>query len=73
MSSRQSLADGAAGAALLHLETGDWPAAYATLREATADGASLFHGAPALAFVLATTDHPRLARPEPLPRPAPPP
>ncbi|MFV2008572.1 MULTISPECIES: lanthionine synthetase C family protein [unclassified Micromonospora] len=68
MSAGQSLADGAAGAALLHQETGDWPAAYAALREATADGvsiadgASLFHGAPALAFVLATTDHPRLAR-----------
>ncbi|MEV4813323.1 lanthionine synthetase C family protein [Micromonospora avicenniae] len=68
MTMGQSLADGAAGIALLHLETGNRPAAYAALRDATAggvsisDGASLFYGAPALAFVLATTDHPGLAR-----------
>ncbi|WBB78592.1 lanthionine synthetase C family protein [Micromonospora sp. WMMD882] len=68
MNTGQSLAEGAAGVALLHLETGKWPAAYAALRDATANGvsiaagASLFYGAPALAFVLATTDHPRLAR-----------
>ncbi|MER7457313.1 lanthionine synthetase C family protein [Micromonospora sp. NPDC126480] len=68
MTAGQSLADGAAGVALLHLETGNWPAAYEALREATATGvttaagASLFYGAPALAFVLATTNHPRLVR-----------
>ncbi|MEU5553378.1 lanthionine synthetase C family protein [Micromonospora sp. NPDC047793] len=68
MNPGQSLADGAAGIALLHLETGDWPAAYAALRTATrhgvsiAAGASLFYGAPALAFVLATSDQPALAR-----------
>jgi hypothetical protein len=64
----QSLAEGAAGVALLHLETGNWPAACEALRQATADGvsiadgASLFYGAPALAFVLAATDHPGLAQ-----------
>ncbi|GAA3348787.1 lanthionine synthetase C family protein [Amorphoplanes nipponensis] len=63
----QSLANGATGRALLHLEAGNYPAALHALREATADGvsiaegASLFHGAPAIAFVLATTDHPQLA------------
>ncbi|WP_410814895.1 lanthionine synthetase C family protein [Micromonospora sp. 067-2] len=68
MTAGQSLADGAAGLALLHLETGNWPAAYEALRDATAggvsiaEGASLFYGAPALAFVLATTDHPGLAQ-----------
>lgn len=68
MNPGQSLADGAAGVALLPLETGDWPAAYAALRDATAHGvstaagASLFYGAPALAFVLATTNRPGLAR-----------
>jgi len=67
MSAGQSLADGAAGIALLHLETGNWPAAHQTLRRATdggvsiAAGASLFYGAPALTFVLAATDHPGLA------------
>ncbi|MDG4760522.1 lanthionine synthetase C family protein [Micromonospora sp. WMMD710] len=67
MTTGQSLADGAAGIALLHLETGNRPAAYEALRHATAggvsisDGASLFYGAPALAFVLAGTDHPGLA------------
>ncbi|MFI6163486.1 lanthionine synthetase C family protein [Micromonospora haikouensis] len=68
MTTGQSLADGAAGVALLHLETGNWPAAHAALRDATAngvsisDGASLYYGAPALAFVLASTSHPGLAR-----------
>ncbi|WP_261568993.1 lanthionine synthetase C family protein [Frankia gtarii] len=68
MTAGQSLADGAAGIALLHLETGDWPAAYAALEEAVAGGvsvvdrASLYYGAPALAFVLASTDRPGLAR-----------
>jgi hypothetical protein len=68
MNTDQSLADGAAGAALLYLETGNWPAAREALRRATAagvsiaDGASLFYGAPALAFALASTDHPGLAR-----------
>lgn len=68
MNSGQSLADGAAGVALLHLETGKWPAARKALSEATAGGvstaggASLFYGAPALAFVLAATDHPGLAQ-----------
>ncbi|BCL14714.1 lanthionine synthetase C family protein [Micromonospora sagamiensis] len=67
MNTGQSLAEGAAGVALLHLETGNWPAAYAALRDATANGvsiaagASLFYGAPALAFVLATTNQPGLA------------
>ncbi|PWU57232.1 lanthionine synthetase [Micromonospora sp. S4605] len=68
MTAGQSLAGGAAGIALRHLETGNRPAAYEALRHATAggvsiaDGASLFYGAPALAFVLATTDHPGLAQ-----------
>ena len=68
MNTGQSLADGAAGAALLHLETGNWAAACEALRQATADGvtiaagASLFYGAPALAFTLAATDRPGLAR-----------
>ncbi|MFG1928541.1 lanthionine synthetase C family protein [Cryptosporangium sp. NPDC048952] len=67
MTDEQSLADGAAGIALLHLETGDMPAAFDALRRATASGlstgpgASLFYGAPAIAFVLASTDHPGLA------------
>ncbi|CNE64627.1 Lanthionine synthetase C-like protein [Mycobacterium tuberculosis] len=62
MSGGQNLAEGAAGIALLHLETGDWEAAYAALREAVAEGvsvaagASLYYGAPALAFVLAASD-----------------
>ncbi|MFF3855737.1 lanthionine synthetase C family protein [Micromonospora sp. NPDC002575] len=64
----QSLADGAAGIALLHIEraltgTGTWTTAHRWLR-AAAHGSvlatiesSLFRGAPALAFVLhATTD-----------------
>lgn len=64
----QSLAGGAAGIALLHLETKNWDAAYAALELAVADGvsvaggASLFYGAPALAFVLASSDHPGLAQ-----------
>ncbi|MUN35398.1 lanthionine synthetase C family protein [Actinomadura litoris] len=68
MSTGQNLADGAAGIALLHLETGDWEAAYTALREAVADGvsiaggASLYYGAPALAFVLAASDRADLTR-----------
>lgn len=68
MTPGQSLADGAVGVALLHLETGNWPAAQRALRHATTDGvsvaegASLFYGAPALAFVLSGSDHPGLAR-----------
>jgi hypothetical protein len=68
MTAGQSLAEGAAGIALLHLETGNWTAAYAALQRAVADGvsvaenASLYYGAPALAFVLATADQPGLAR-----------
>ena len=64
----QSLADGAAGVALLNIETANWPGAYEALRQASADGlstaagASLFYGAPAVAFVLAGTDHPGFAR-----------
>ncbi|MBB5866702.1 hypothetical protein F4553_000081 [Allocatelliglobosispora scoriae] len=63
----QSLAQGAAGIALLGLETGDWLAAREALRNATtggvsvAAGASLFYGAPAIAFVLTASDHPGLA------------
>jgi lantibiotic biosynthesis protein len=68
MTTGQSLADGAAGIALLHLETGNWAEAYAGLEQAVAggvsvaDGASLYYGAPALAFVLAASDQPGLAR-----------
>ncbi|KPM56937.1 lanthionine synthetase [Frankia sp. B2] len=64
----QSLAEGAAGIALLHLETGNWPATYMALGQAiadgvsTAEGASLYYGAPALTFVLAACDQPGLAR-----------
>ncbi|MEV6527863.1 lanthionine synthetase C family protein [Longispora sp. NPDC051575] len=64
MTPGQSLSDGAAGIALLHLETSDWPAARQALSLAAvdgvsiADGASLYFGAPALAFVLATSTHP---------------
>ena len=67
MNADPSLGDGAAGVALLHLETGNWPAAQGALRRATVggvsitEGASLFYGAPALAFVLAATDHAGLA------------
>jgi hypothetical protein len=68
MTAGQSLAEGAAGIALLHLETGAWQAAYAALEQAVADGvsvadgASLYYGAPALAFVLAASDQSGLAR-----------
>ncbi|WP_019629696.1 lanthionine synthetase C family protein [Actinomadura atramentaria] len=68
MTAGQSLADGAAGKVLLHLETGRRDAAYAELEKAVAagvsiaDSASLYYGAPALAFVLATCDDPRVAR-----------
>ncbi len=68
MTAGQSLAEGAAGIALLHLETGAWAAVYPTLEQAVAkgvsvaDGASLYYGAPALAFVLAATEQPCLAR-----------
>jgi hypothetical protein len=64
----QSLADGTVGIALLHLETDNWPAAWAALEQAVAEGvssadsASLYYGAPALAFVLAASDQPGLAR-----------
>lgn len=68
MNQGQSLADGAAGIALLHLETGDHQAARTALEHAvaggvtTADGASLYYGAPALAFVLACAGQPGLTR-----------
>ena len=68
MSAGQSLADGAAGVALLHLETGNRPAAHAALRHATSGGvsiaadASLFYGAPALTFVLTAADDSGLVR-----------
>lgn len=68
MNTNQSLAEGAAGVALLHLETGNGHAAREALRRATAGGvsiaagASLFYGAPALAFVLAATDQPGLSQ-----------
>jgi hypothetical protein len=67
MTNAQSLADGPAGVALLHLETGSTPAAHEALRCATvggvsiAGGASLYYGAPAIAFVLASTSAPGLA------------
>ncbi|QBI56127.1 lanthionine synthetase C family protein [Streptomonospora litoralis] len=54
----QDLSDGALGTALLHVERGDTASARSTLAQAVADGistggnASLFHGAPALEFVL---------------------
>ncbi|WP_426504330.1 lanthionine synthetase C family protein [Dactylosporangium sp. McL0621] len=66
MTTGQSLEGGALGIALLHLETRNWPAAAAALRDATVDdvtigeGASLFYGAPALAFVLTAINHPGL-------------
>ncbi len=68
MTAGQSLADGAAGIALLHRETGAWAEMYTALDQAVAegvsiaDGASLYYGAPALAFVLAGTDQSGLAR-----------
>ncbi|MER5322263.1 lanthionine synthetase LanC family protein [Streptosporangium roseum] len=54
----QALAEGALGVALLHIERGDLAAARPLLAEAVAGGVSvganacLFHGAPALEFVL---------------------
>ncbi|MEU4827725.1 lanthionine synthetase C family protein [Actinomadura sp. NPDC023710] len=68
MTREQNLAEGSAGIALLHLETGDFQAAHTALRAAVsegvsvANGASLYYGAPALAFVLAASDHPGLNR-----------
>lgn len=68
MTAGQSLADGAAGIALLHLETGSWQAACQLLRDAVAGGAtiaggaSLYYGAPALAYVLTASGHPSLHR-----------
>jgi hypothetical protein len=68
MTAGQNLADGAAGMALLHLETGNWRQACAALQQAVeegvsvADNASLYYGAPALAFVLAASDRPGLVR-----------
>jgi len=54
----QALSEGSLGIALLHIERGDLSAAQPLLAKATADGvstganASLFHGAPAVEFVL---------------------
>ncbi|SDG05267.1 Lanthionine synthetase C-like protein [Sinosporangium album] len=68
MTAEQFLADGAAGVALLHLAIGDHQGAFAALELAVAEGvsvaegASLYYGAPALAFVLSASDHPGLAR-----------
>jgi hypothetical protein len=68
MTDGQSLAEGAAGIALWHLEAGRWDAALEALRLATADGvsvsdnASLYYGAPAVAFVLAACDRPTIVR-----------
>ncbi|GAA3852365.1 lanthionine synthetase C family protein [Saccharothrix violaceirubra] len=58
----QSLADGAAGTALLHLEQGEEPRALlqsmvADPVRAHPDQATLFDGAPAVAFTLAATRH----------------
>jgi hypothetical protein len=69
----QSLADGAAGTALLHIErahtgTGTWRTAHRWLETATSDPilvsdqASLFSGAPAIAFILHAADHGRYDR-----------
>ncbi|MFF4992015.1 lanthionine synthetase C family protein [Streptosporangium saharense] len=66
MTTGQSLADGAVGIALLHLETGDMDTAFQVLEQAItagvtiADNASLYYGAPAFAYVLAAFDHPGL-------------
>ncbi|MBQ1028921.1 lanthionine synthetase C family protein [Micromonospora sp. C97] len=68
MTSGQSLADGAVGTTLWHLEAGRWEAAYAVLEAACADGvsatdnASLYYGVPALAFVLSASNRPALTR-----------
>ncbi|MFC5187789.1 lanthionine synthetase C family protein [Actinomadura harenae] len=68
MNRAQNLAEGAIGVALLHLEKGCWEAAFTALKATVADGvsiaegASLYFGAPALAFVLAAADHPSLVQ-----------
>ncbi|WP_405749383.1 lanthionine synthetase [Streptomyces sp. NBC_01411] len=60
----QDLSEGALGMALLDIERGELPAARRHLARATAHGvsaggnASLFHGAPALEFVLARATYP---------------
>ncbi|MGV9812736.1 lanthionine synthetase C family protein [Streptomyces cellulosae] len=59
----QDLSEGALGAGLLHIERGDLAAARSSLAQAVAGGvstggnASLFHGAPALEFVLSRAGH----------------
>jgi hypothetical protein len=59
----QDLSEGALGRALLHIERGDRSAARRSLASAVAGGvsaggnASLFHGAPALEFVLGRAGH----------------
>ncbi|CAL9360269.1 hypothetical protein SUDANB105_00649 [Streptomyces sp. enrichment culture] len=59
----QDLSEGALGVALLHIERGDFAAARSSLAQAVAGGvsaggnASLFHGAPALEFVLSRARH----------------
>ncbi|GAA2302067.1 hypothetical protein GCM10010149_59230 [Nonomuraea roseoviolacea subsp. roseoviolacea] len=59
----QDLSEGMLGVALLHIERGDLISARALLRQAVAHGvsaggnASLFHGAPALEFVLGRAGH----------------
>ncbi|WP_432095970.1 lanthionine synthetase C family protein [Streptomyces sp. bgisy100] len=59
----QDLSEGSLGMALLDIERGDLPTARRHLAQATAHGvsaggnASLFHGAPALEFVLARAGH----------------
>lgn len=59
----QDLSEGVLGTVLLHIECGDLPAARHLLVQAVAGGvsaganASLFHGAPALEFVLSRAGH----------------
>jgi hypothetical protein len=59
----QDLSEGALGVALLHIERGDLTVARSDLAQAVAGGvsagsnASLFHGAPALEFVLGRAGH----------------
>jgi hypothetical protein len=61
----QELSEGALGTALGHIERGDTGAAHASLARAVQGGvstganASLFHGAPAVEFVLGRTGHTR--------------
>lgn len=61
----QELSEGALGVALLHIECGDEDSIRACLTETVSGGvstganASLFHGAPALEFVLDRAGHPR--------------